>query len=304
MNLDELVSKAENLFVLPDSVTRLKACMDDEASSIDDIGDIIAFDPSLATQLLRVANSALYRFPNKIDTVTRAIQVVGTRSTYDLALAYGVSQAFSDVDGQRIDLDKFWEQSVSCGLLAKYFADMRNIREPERLFVSGLLHNIGELVTVSVLPESATRCQAFNTRVSPAELQFGVLGFTYAELSARLIEKWDIPNSIYTPIASIHKEEEESDSEGSVALSGEFDALDMMTGDDLVKKQYDSGPMQVKKDAELQEKVVEPVDHPESISDSESVEKVVENEKEESAEEANLRSDCFPKENAQVKLLK
>ena len=49
MNLDELVSKAENLFVLPDSVTRLKACMDDEASSIDDIGDIIAFDPSLAT---------------------------------------------------------------------------------------------------------------------------------------------------------------------------------------------------------------------------------------------------------------
>ena len=210
MNLDELVSKAENLFVLPDSVTRLKACMDDEASSIDDIGDIIAFDPSLATQLLRVANSALYRFPNKIDTVTRAIQVVGTRSTYDLALAYGVSQAFSDVDGQRIDLDKFWEQSVSCGLLAKYFADMRNIREPERLFVSGLLHNIGELVTVSVLPESATRCQTFNTRVSPAELQFGVLGFTYAELSARLIEKWDIPSSIYTPIASIHKEEEES----------------------------------------------------------------------------------------------
>ena len=64
MNLDELVLKAENLFVLPDSVTRLKACMDDEASSIDDIGDI-AFDPSLATQLLRVANSALYRFPNK-----------------------------------------------------------------------------------------------------------------------------------------------------------------------------------------------------------------------------------------------
>lgn len=209
MNLEELVSKAENLFVLPDSVTRLKACMDDEASSIEDIGDIIAFDPSLAAQLLRVANSALYRFPNKIDTVTRAIQVVGTRSTYDLALAYGVSQAFSDVDGQQIDLDKFWEQSVSCGLLAKYFADMRNIREPERLFVSGLLHNIGELVAVSLLPEAAIRCQAFNTRVSPSELQFGVLGFTYAELSAKLIEKWGIPSSIHVPIANIHKGQED-----------------------------------------------------------------------------------------------
>jgi len=226
MNLDELVSKAENLFVLPDSVTRLKACMDDEASSIDDIGEIIAFDPSLATQLLRVANSALYRFPNKIDTVTRAIQVVGTRSTYDLALAYGVSQAFSDVDAQRIDLDKFWEQSVSCGLLAKYFADLRRIREPERLFVSGLLHNIGELITVSLLPEAATRCQAFNARVSPAELQFGVLGFTYADLSAGLIEKWDIPSSISTPIAKIHKAEDESSLEEKILQLSYVLALD------------------------------------------------------------------------------
>jgi HD-like signal output (HDOD) protein len=210
MNLDELVAKAEDLFVLPDSVTRLKACMDDEASSIDDIGDIIAFDPSLATQLLRVANSALYRFPNKIDTITKAIQVVGTRSTYDLALAYGVSQAFSDVDGQKVDLDKFWEQSVSCGLLAKYFADMRNIREPERFFVAGLLHNIGELVVVTTMPESAQRCQAFNARVTPAELQFGVLGYTYTSLSARLIEKWGIPEAIVAPIASIHDTENPS----------------------------------------------------------------------------------------------
>lgn len=210
MNLDELVAKAEDLFVLPDSVTRLKECMDDKASSIDDIGDIIAFDPSLATQLLRVANSALYRFPNKIDTITKAIQVVGTRSTYDLALAYGVSQAFSDVDGQRVDLDKFWEQSVSCGLLAKYFADIRNIREPERFFVAGLLHNIGELVVVTTMPESAKRCEAFNTRVTPAELQFGVLGYTYTTLSARLIEKWGIPESIMSPIASIHDTENES----------------------------------------------------------------------------------------------
>lgn len=219
MNLDELVSKAEDLFVLPDSVTRLKACMDDEASSIEDIGDIIAFDPSLAAQLLRVANSALYRFPNKIDTITRAIQVVGTRSTYDLALAYGVSQAFSEVDGQIIDLDKFWEQSVSCGLLAKYFTDMRNIREPERAFVSGLLHNIGELVVVSLMPEAAKRCQAFNARVSPSELQFGVLGFTYNTLSAKLIEKWGIPETIYKPIERIHDDEGEFPEDRILQLS-------------------------------------------------------------------------------------
>lgn len=205
MKIQEVVEQAFELFVLPEAVTRLKACMDDGASSIDDVAEIIAYDPALTTQLLRVANSALYRFPNRIDTITKALQVVGTRATYDLALAYGVSHAFSDVDGKIIDLDKFWEQSVSCGLLAKYFTEIRNIREPERLFVAGLLHNVGELAVVSLFPEAASRCQAFNARVSPAQLQQSVLGFTYTELSAALIKKWGIPDGIAGPIASIHQ---------------------------------------------------------------------------------------------------
>ncbi|MEW9798641.1 HDOD domain-containing protein [Alteromonas sp. CYL-A6] len=204
MNIEETVSQASELFVLPDSVTRLKACMDDEAASIDDVADIIAFDPSLATQLLKVANSALYRFPNKVETISKALQVIGTRSAYDLALAYGVSHAFSDIDAKVIDMDKFWEQSVSCGLLAKYFADQQKYREPERLFVAGLLHHIGELVIVALAPDKARRCLEFNARVAPHDLQEATLGFSYTALSSRLIENWGIPESIYAPIAAIN----------------------------------------------------------------------------------------------------
>lgn len=205
MNVQDIAQKATELFVLPDSVTRLKACMDDDAASMDDIAEIIAFDPSLTTQLLRIANSALYRFPNKIETITKALQVIGTRSAYDLALAYGVTHAFSDVDGKTIDLDKFWEQSVSCGLLAKYFAEKERMKQPERLFVAGLLHNIGELVVVAQMPDEAKRCQAFNARVSPQELQEAILGFSYTLLSAELIRLWGIPACIFEPIRHIHE---------------------------------------------------------------------------------------------------
>ena len=179
MNMQQTLAQATELFVLPDAVTRLKACMDDQASSIDDIAEIIAFDPGLAAQLLRVANSAMYRFPRKIETVTKALQVIGNRAAYDLALAYGITHAFSGVDGNAIDLDKFWEQSVSCGLLAKYFAESRRMREPERLFVAGLLHQIGELVVVQVSPDQGKPCNAFNARVRPHALQSSVLGLTY-----------------------------------------------------------------------------------------------------------------------------
>lgn len=204
MNARELAERASDIFVLPDAVTRLKECMDDSAASMDDIAEIIAFDPGLTSQLLKVANSALYRFPNKIETISKAIQVIGTRSVYDLSLAYGISNTFSDVETQIIDLDKFWEQSVSCALLAKYFAEQKRLREPERLFVSGLLHNIGELVVLSVSAKAAKRCMAFNTRVTPAQLQRAVLGFTYVELSACMLESWGIPSTIFAPVSQIH----------------------------------------------------------------------------------------------------
>ncbi|NMH58739.1 HDOD domain-containing protein [Alteromonas ponticola] len=205
MSVQDIAANAKEIYVLPDAVTRLKECLDDHSASIDDIADIISFDPALASQILKVSNSALYRFPNKIETIGKALQVIGTRAAYDLALAYGVSHAFSEVDGSVIDLDKFWEQSVSCGLLAKFIAEQRGIKEPERLFVAGLLHDIGELVISQSQPKQAERCLAFNERVSPAELQHAILGFTYAELSAELVKQWGIPEGIYRPINRIHQ---------------------------------------------------------------------------------------------------
>ncbi|MCW8108755.1 HDOD domain-containing protein [Alteromonas ponticola] len=205
MSVKDIAANAKDIYVLPDAVARLKECLDDNAASIDDIAEIISFDPALASQILKVSNSALYRFPNKIETIGKALQVIGTRSAYDLALAYGVTHAFSEVDGTVIDLDKFWEQSVSCGLLAKFIAEQRGIREPERLFVAGLLHNIGELVISQAQPKQAERCLAFNERVSPAELQQAILGFTYAELSAELVKQWGIPEGIYRPINQVHQ---------------------------------------------------------------------------------------------------
>ena len=203
-NLSEIASQATEIFVLPEAVTRLKACMDDSAASMEDIGEIIAFDPALTGQLLKVANSALYKFPNRIETITKALQVIGTRAAYDLALAYGISHAFRNVEAKIIDLDRFWEQSVSCGLLAKYIAEQKKHKESERLFVSGLLHNIGELAMVSMYPKEVQRCTAFNARVKPAELQQAICGFTYASLSAGIIKNWGIPETISHPLEHIH----------------------------------------------------------------------------------------------------
>ncbi len=200
----DYATKASDVFVLPDAVMRIKKLIDDESSTMQDIADVVNFDPALMTQVLKMANSALYKFPKEIDTVSKAVQVIGTNSMYDLVVAYGVAKAFGSLESDVIDLDKFWEQSVSCAFLAKYFAVKVGYKESEKLFVAGLLHNVGELVIVQFNPDIARKCAAFNESETPLQLQLKHMDSSYADIASTLIKMWGIPSSIYQPIQRQH----------------------------------------------------------------------------------------------------
>ena len=157
MNARDYAVRAGDIFVLPEAVMKIKQLIDDDEASMDEIAKVINYDPAIMSQVLKISNSALYKFPRVITTVTKSIQVIGTRSVYDLVLAYGVASAVKNVDPDIINLDKFWEQSVSCALLCKHLAETLGIKESEKLFVCGLLHNIGELVLVQLSPEKSIK---------------------------------------------------------------------------------------------------------------------------------------------------
>ena len=204
MNAKDYAINAEDIFVLPEVVVKIKQLIDDETASMYEIAEIINYDPAIMSQVLKISNSALYKFPNSITTVSKAIQVIGTRSVYDLVLAYGIANAFKSLEPDVVDLERYWERGVSCGLLAKYFAEELGIKDPERLFVCGLLHNLGELVVVKLNPEIARTCSAIDTDVRPLELELANLGFSYAEITVELMKLWGLPVEIYQPIKRIH----------------------------------------------------------------------------------------------------
>ncbi|MEO9945109.1 MAG: HDOD domain-containing protein [Paraglaciecola sp.] len=208
MDLQDYVDNAGDIFVLPEAVIKIKQLIDDDAASLDDIAEVINYDPAIMTQVLKISNSALYKFPNTITTVSKAIQVIGTHSIYDLVLAYGVASAFKDIATDVIDLDKYWEESVFCGLLCKYLADELGLKEPEKLFVCGLLHNLGELVMVQLNPENAKKCMDISSK-RPLQQQKQHLGFSYVDISSRLLELWGIPSDIVCIVASTHGGQQE-----------------------------------------------------------------------------------------------
>ena len=201
----QYAEKAEKLCVLPDVYLRLKELMDDEQSTLVDIANIIALDPALSSKLLKVANSALFNFPREIDTISRAIAILGTDEVHNLINTYGVTSAFSAIDTSIIDMDRFWEISVDCALLCKYLAQKKGIKNAKGLFVSGLLHNIGELVVMQSEPKKAQYCQGYDKNETPWQRQQEVFGFTYADCSAELLNLWQLPQSIIAPIEQYHQ---------------------------------------------------------------------------------------------------
>lgn len=201
----QYAQKAEKLCVLPDVYLRLKEMMDDPESSLVDIANIISLDPALSSKLLTVANSALFSFPREIDSISRAISVLGTNEVHNLINTYGVTSAFSAVDTDIIDLDRFWEISVDCALMCKFLAQKKGIKNAKGLFLSGLLHNIGELVVMQSEPKKAQYCQDYNKDETPWQRQKDVYGFTYADCSAELLTLWQLPESIIAPIAQYHQ---------------------------------------------------------------------------------------------------
>jgi HD-like signal output (HDOD) protein len=175
MNAQDYALNAGNAFVLPEAVMKIKQLIDDDATSVDDIADVINYDPAIMLQVLKIFNSVLYNFSSTITTVVKSTQVIGTRSIYDLVLACGVANAFKRVATDVVDLDKFWEQSVSCALLCKYFAEELGLKEPEKMFICGLLHNVVELIVAQLDPKIAKKYASISIESSPLILQKSIL---------------------------------------------------------------------------------------------------------------------------------
>ncbi|WP_306021524.1 HDOD domain-containing protein [Paraglaciecola sp.] len=197
---------ASQSFVLPDICIRIRAMLDNDNSSLEEIGELIALDPSLSSKLLKLANSSLFRFESQVDTLTKAISVIGGEALYNLVMAETASSAFEHFSSDVIDLKRFWLQSVYAGLVAKHLAKIARIRGSERFFVLGLLHNIGELLVAVQAPELVIKCNQYDAKICPWHKQQELMGFDFAKCSAELMQVWRLPSQLYLPIEHIHDE--------------------------------------------------------------------------------------------------
>ncbi len=196
MTPQQLVQDVEHLFSLPDVAMRLNELLDQPDVSTQKLVEVVQLDAALAATVLRLANSAWYGLPRKVDTISRAITLIGQQALRDLVLSTAVITSIKGIPEEFVHLLDFWDNSVNCGVVSRNLAQKCGIRAGERMFLAGLLHKIGRLVFYAAQPVRYRQVlrdrDMGESAIVAAERQ--VFGFTHAELGAALLRNWRVPN--------------------------------------------------------------------------------------------------------------
>jgi HD-like signal output (HDOD) protein len=221
MTPQQLVQEVSQLFTLPDVAIRLNELLAAPDSSPLEVVELVQLDPGLAATLLKLANSAYYGRASKVDTVTRAVAVIGERELQVMAMATAVTTAFKGLPTRLVDMASFWDNSVTCGVIARLLGRRCRIHGSEQLFLAGLLHAVGKLVFYARQPDEyyalLAAAEAVDDR-SLADAERRVFGFDAASLGAELLKAWKLPAMLQVLVACQHRPGEAAEFAREAAL--------------------------------------------------------------------------------------
>ncbi|MDD4952622.1 MAG: HDOD domain-containing protein [Desulfovibrionaceae bacterium] len=202
----DLLKDNPSLPSLPQIFFELQTALARPTASASDLARVIGRDPGLSALLLRMVNSAFYSFPSRIDSISRAVTVVGVRQLSLLAMGSSVMDLFKDIHGSALDLKGFWMHSVACGTVARELCRVCKTEKPERCFVAGLLHDIGLMVLAKSAPEALgqaldlARAEGLPLHLAERRL----MGFDHARLGGMLLQKWRLPFELVGAVIEHH----------------------------------------------------------------------------------------------------
>ena len=202
----DLAQNDRFLASFPDIYFRITEVLNAPNSSVAHISEVVSKDPSLSAKLLKLVNSSFYGFSSRIDSISRAVALIGGNELSTLALGISLLSAFKDVPEAYVTMRSFWMHSVACGVFARLLSTRREAAKEEHFFLAGLLHDLGRLVLYRRVPFSMAQAlqEAARRGVGVHEAEREVLGFDHASVGYQILKEWRIPPSLAEAVRFHH----------------------------------------------------------------------------------------------------
>jgi len=211
-----LVKRVTALPALPETVSKVRAAMEDSETSTVDVAEMLKKDPALAAKVIGLANSAAFGFPHRIDSVELATALLGLREVYSVVLSAAVIDYFTA--SKFFDYKKFWERSLFCATAARTIGKRCGRKSNQGLFAAGLLYDLGKAVLAEVAP---VRYAKVDQNLSDGELiarENELFGIAHPEVGYILAQAWKLPVEIAAPIRFHHNVMQATDVQGLVGV--------------------------------------------------------------------------------------
>jgi len=212
LTIEEIAFEAGELPVLPQVILKLVELTNNPKVRPETVEHMIETDQGATARVLTLANSPYYGLPRRISCVREAVVILGYKSVNNLASQITVFNTFLG-KGDSVSLARrdLWKHSLYTGQCSKIICTWLNsndqlIVDPEEAFTAALLHDMGKLALLSVLPEDYAAAQIASRtsgmRFHDTERDF--LPYTHAVVGNAMAERWSLPDTLCDAVLNHH----------------------------------------------------------------------------------------------------
>jgi len=193
--VESLIAEIDNLPTFPKTIQDIQEAIDRPNSSIGNIAEMIKRDIALSANILKLSNSAAFRRGDRVESLDRAIQLIGLKELQSLLYSLGTKQILED---RFPAFQSIWEKSNESAFYAKMIGQKMGLPKStiSNLVASALLHDIGEILLISFEPEGMGKIRNYSTSkeiASAISMEESAFGITHSKLGAHVGAKWNFP---------------------------------------------------------------------------------------------------------------
>jgi HD-like signal output (HDOD) protein/CheY-like chemotaxis protein len=201
--LQHTIGQIKHLPAFPRTYQALLAALHNPNAGMKEIAGIVGKDVGLCAKLLQLVNSAFFGLSRRVTSIETAVSLLGTNMVKNIVLSLEV---FRGTGGQHrpFSTDILQQHCFFAGTVARSL--VKDPREADDAFAAGVLHDLGEMILLTGLPDLFGEIVRRSTEAKMGRhaVEIEKMGVTHAEVGAYLLGLWGLPYCIMEAVAYHH----------------------------------------------------------------------------------------------------